>query len=78
MVKAMNDPVFTDWAKKSGTPIDPGDAATAVKSASNVISHVEQGGGRHPQGAQEEVARARARLPSGGDNRTRTAQTERG
>ncbi len=42
VVKAMNDPVFTDWAKKSGVPIDPGDSAAAVKSANNVVSHVEK------------------------------------
>ncbi|MDE0212508.1 MAG: tripartite tricarboxylate transporter substrate binding protein [Deltaproteobacteria bacterium] len=42
VVKAMNDPLFTDWAKKSGTPIDPGDSAAAVESASNLIGHVQK------------------------------------
>ena len=42
VVKAMNDPLFTDWAKKSGTPIDPGNAAVATASMKNVITNVEK------------------------------------
>ena len=42
VVKAMADAEFVNWAKKSGTPIDPGDAAAAMASIKNVITNVER------------------------------------